>query len=39
MKMELALKSPGAGVVAEVRVATGEFVEGDAVLIRLEVDA
>ena len=39
MKMELALKSPGAGVVAEVRVAAGDFVEGDTVLIRLEVDA
>lgn len=33
MKMELALKAPAAGVVAEVRVATGDFVDGDAVLI------
>ena len=36
MKMELALKAPRAGVVAEVRVAAGDFVDGDAVLIRLE---
>ena len=36
MKMELALKAPRAGVIADVRVATGDFVEGDALLIRLE---
>ncbi len=36
MKMELALKSPRDGVVAEVRAATGEFVEADAVLATLE---
>ena len=36
MKMELALRAPRAGVIAEVRVATGDFVEGDALLIRLE---
>ena len=33
MKMELALKAPAAGVIAEVRVAAGDFVDGDAVLI------
>ncbi len=33
MKMELALKAPAAGVVAEVRVVAGDFVDGDAVLI------
>lgn len=36
MKMELSLKSPRDGVVAELRAAVGEFVEADAVLIRLE---
>ena len=36
MKMELALKSPRAGVIAEVRVADGDFVDGDALLVRLE---
>ena len=36
MKMELALKAPRAGVIADVRVASGDFVEGDALLIRLE---
>ncbi len=36
MKMELALKSPRAGVVAEVRVVEGDFVDGDAPLIILE---
>ncbi len=35
MKMELSLKSPRAGTVAEVRIATGDFVDGDAVLVTL----
>ncbi len=36
MKMELALKAPRDGVVAEVRTQAGEFVEADAVLALLE---
>ena len=36
MKMELALKAPRDGVVAEVRAAAGDFVEADAVLVVLE---
>jgi len=36
MKMELALKAPRAGVVAEVRAQAGDFVEADAVLALLE---
>ncbi|RZA19137.1 MAG: ATP-grasp domain-containing protein [Lysobacteraceae bacterium] len=36
MKMELALKAPRDGVVAEVRVQAGDFVEADAVLATLE---
>ncbi len=36
MKMELALKSPRAGTIAEVRVADGDFVDSDALLVRLE---
>ena len=36
MKMELSLKSPRAGVVAAVQANAGDFVEADAVLIRLE---
>lgn len=36
MKMELALKSPRDGVVAEVRASAGDFVEADAVLVVLE---
>jgi 3-methylcrotonyl-CoA carboxylase alpha subunit len=36
MKMELGLKSPRAGVVAEVRAVIGDFVEADAVLVTLE---
>ena len=36
MKMELALKAPRDGVVADVRAAPGEFVEADAVLATLE---
>jgi len=36
MKMELAVKAPRDGVVAEVRAAEGEFVEADTVLVTLE---
>ena len=36
MKMELALKAPRDGVVADIRTAAGEFVEADAVLATLE---
>ena len=36
MKMELALKAPRDGTVAEVRATPGEFVDGDAVLVALE---
>jgi 3-methylcrotonyl-CoA carboxylase alpha subunit len=36
MKMELSLKSPRAGVLAEVRAVAGDFVEADAVLATLE---
>jgi 3-methylcrotonyl-CoA carboxylase alpha subunit len=36
MKMELALKAPRDGVVAEVRAVGGEFVEADAVIVVLE---
>jgi 3-methylcrotonyl-CoA carboxylase alpha subunit len=36
MKMELALKAPRDGVVAEVRAIAGDFVEADAVLAKLE---
>ena len=35
MKMELSLKAPRAGTVAEVRAAGGDFVEADAVLVTL----
>jgi len=35
MKMELTLKAPCAGTVAEVRVAAGDFVEADAALVLL----
>jgi 3-methylcrotonyl-CoA carboxylase alpha subunit len=35
MKMELSLKAPCAGVVKEVRVAAGDFVEADAALVLL----
>jgi len=35
MKMELALKAPGSGIVSEIRVAAGDFVEADAVLALL----
>jgi 3-methylcrotonyl-CoA carboxylase alpha subunit len=36
MKMELALKAPRDGTVAEVRATEGDFVEADAVLVTLE---
>ncbi len=36
MKMELAMKAPRDGVIAELRVAVGDFVEADALLVRLE---
>ena len=36
MKMELSLKAPRDGTVAEVRAAAGDFVEADAVLVTLE---
>jgi 3-methylcrotonyl-CoA carboxylase alpha subunit len=36
MKMELSLKAPRDGVVAELRAAEGEFVEADARLVLLE---
>ncbi len=36
MKMELALKAPRDGVLAELRAQAGDFVEGDAVLATLE---
>ncbi|WP_297834311.1 biotin carboxylase N-terminal domain-containing protein [Thermomonas sp.] len=36
MKMELALKAPRDGVIAEIRAQAGEFVEADAVLAILE---
>ncbi|MDH5823423.1 acetyl-CoA carboxylase biotin carboxylase subunit [Luteimonas sp. RD2P54] len=38
MKMELTLRAPRAGTIAEVRASTGEFVEGDAVLVTLQPD-
>ena len=36
MKMELALKAPRDGILAEVRVQAGDFVEADAILATLE---
>ena len=36
MKMELSLRAPRAGRVAAVQAAAGDFVEAEAVLIRLE---
>ena len=36
MKMELAIKAPRAGVVAEIRAQAGEFVDADRVLATLE---
>ncbi len=39
MKMELALKAPRTGKIAEVRVREGDFVEADAALMILEPSA
>jgi 3-methylcrotonyl-CoA carboxylase alpha subunit len=36
MKMELSLRAPRAGIVAAVQVQAGDFVDADAVLLRLE---
>jgi 3-methylcrotonyl-CoA carboxylase alpha subunit len=36
MKMELSLKAPRDGTIAEVRAASGDFVEADSVLVALE---
>jgi 3-methylcrotonyl-CoA carboxylase alpha subunit len=36
MKMELAVKAPRDGVVADVRASAGDFVEADTVLVALE---
>ncbi len=36
MKMEITLRAPRAGTIAAVQASAGEFVEADAVLIRLE---
>ena len=36
MKMELSLKAPRDGVVAEMRATEGEFVDADASLVVLE---
>ena len=38
MKMELTLRSPRAGRVEAIQAAAGEFVEADAVLVRLEAN-
>ncbi len=36
MKMEITLRAPRGGVVAEIRASVGEFVEADMVLVRLQ---
>lgn len=36
MKMELSLKAPRAGEIEELRVSVGDFVEADAILVRLK---
>jgi 3-methylcrotonyl-CoA carboxylase alpha subunit len=36
MKMEITLRAPRAGTIAAVQAQAGEFVEADAVLIKLE---
>jgi 3-methylcrotonyl-CoA carboxylase alpha subunit len=36
MKMELSLKAPRAGKVAQLRAQVGEFVEADTILVRLD---
>lgn len=38
MKMELSLKAPRAGIVEELRAKVGEFVEADAILVRLQTE-
>ncbi|MEZ0471924.1 acetyl/propionyl/methylcrotonyl-CoA carboxylase subunit alpha [Luteimonas salinilitoris] len=38
MKMELTLRAPRAGIVAEVRAEVGDFVDGDAVLVVLRAE-
>jgi 3-methylcrotonyl-CoA carboxylase alpha subunit len=39
MKMELSLKAPTAGLVGELRVEVGQFVEADALLVRIKANA
>ncbi len=39
MKMELSLKAPSAGQVSELRVEVGQFVEADALLVRITAKA
>ena len=39
MKMELTVKAPRDGIVAELRAAAGDFVEADAVLAVVAADA
>ena len=39
MKMELAVRAPCEGLVSELRVAAGDFVEADAVLARVAAEA
>ena len=36
MKMELSLRAPRDGTIAEVRAAEGDFIDADAVLVTLE---
>lgn len=35
MKMEITLKAPRAGTIAEIRASAGDFVEADVVLVKL----
>jgi 3-methylcrotonyl-CoA carboxylase alpha subunit len=37
MKMELSLKAPRAGKIESVQAVAGEFVEADAVMVRLAI--
>ncbi len=39
MKMELSLKAPTAGQISELRVEVGQFVEADALLVRIKAKA
>ncbi|MBE2292706.1 MAG: acetyl-CoA carboxylase biotin carboxyl carrier protein subunit, partial [Xanthomonadaceae bacterium] len=39
MKMELSVRAARAGVVSELRVAAGDFVEADAVLAIVAIEA